>query len=178
LSAGLASLNAESGAQDANSKLRPAALTFDDGFRDFYTHAFPTLQAHGFRAEIADSKAQIEHELGARVKAFAYPFAFPQTRRDFVSRFKNLLMTGGYETCVTTQIGRHRPGADSFQIKRLPVNSDDDSMLFQAKLEGSYDWLALPQTVMKSIKRRLPGLGKANGYFGRKARSCEPAQVA
>jgi len=220
------------GLQPSAFSLRPVALTFDDGFRDFYTHAFPILQQHGFYAtmylpaafigserrsfksrecltwaeakelhragiefgshtvhhpelvdlpwpdiqsEIADSKAQIENQLGAPVKAFAYPYAFPQTRRDFVDRFKDLLMIGGYETCVTTQIGRHRPGADPLQIKRLPVNSGDDDKLFQAKLAGGYDWLALPQTMIKKIKWRIPGSGKRNDDSTRRARSGEPA---
>jgi hypothetical protein len=126
------------------------------------------------QSEIADSKAQIENQLGAPVKAFAYPYAFPQTRRDFVDRFKDLLMAGGYETCVTTQIGRHRPGADPLQIKRLPVNSDDDARLFQAKLEGGYDWLALPQGMIKRFKRRVLGLGKRNDGRARLSFSCEP----
>jgi peptidoglycan/xylan/chitin deacetylase (PgdA/CDA1 family) len=211
---------------------RPAALTFDDGFRDFYTHAFPILQQHGFsatmylptafigserrsfksrecltwaetrelhrvgiefgshtvhhpelvdlpwsgiRSEITDSKVQIENALGTPIKAFAYPYAFPQTRRDFVGRLKDLLMAGGYETCVTTQIGRHRTGADPLEIKRLPVNSEDDDKLFQAKLAGGYDWLALPQTVIKKIKRRIPGSDKRNGDSAPCARSGEPA---
>lgn len=64
-------------------------------------------------------------------------------------------MAGGYETCVTTQIGRYRPGADPLQIKRLPVNSGDDDKLFQAKLEGGYDWLAWPQAASKMLKHRL-----------------------
>ncbi len=29
---------------------KPIALTFDDGYRDFYTAAWPTLQRHGFKA--------------------------------------------------------------------------------------------------------------------------------
>lgn len=33
-----------------SSTRHPVALTFDDGFQDFYTHAFPVLQRHGFAA--------------------------------------------------------------------------------------------------------------------------------
>jgi peptidoglycan/xylan/chitin deacetylase (PgdA/CDA1 family) len=31
---------------------KPVVLTFDDGFRDFYTEAFPVLQTHGFTATV------------------------------------------------------------------------------------------------------------------------------
>jgi len=33
-------------------KLKPVILTFDDGFRDFYSRAFPVLHKHGFSATV------------------------------------------------------------------------------------------------------------------------------
>ncbi|MCC6778187.1 MAG: polysaccharide deacetylase family protein [Hyphomicrobiales bacterium] len=31
---------------------KPVVLTFDDGYRDFYTNAWPVLQRHGFKATV------------------------------------------------------------------------------------------------------------------------------
>ena len=67
------------------------------------------------------------------------------------------------------------PGADPLQIKRLPVNSGNDDRLFQAKLAGDYDWLALPQAMKKKIKWRISGPGKSHGICAQNARSGEPA---
>ena len=186
-----------------------AVITFDDGYRDFYTNAFPVLQKHGFTAtmflptafigaqtrcfksrecltwreaaelhragiefgshtvthpklveldwpqiknELRDSKMEIENRLGVRCGSFAYPFAFPETNRNFVQRLAELLAETGYQSCATTRIGRAKSGDDLMQLKRLPANSCDDEKFFRAKLDGAYDWLAPLQTAVKKIK--------------------------
>jgi peptidoglycan/xylan/chitin deacetylase (PgdA/CDA1 family) len=105
--------------------------------------------------ELKNSKTEIEHELGAAVSAFAYPGAFPQGSPSFVRDFRRMLVQAGYHCCVTTQIGRVKAEDDPFRLKRLPINSLDDARLFQAKLEGGYDWLAVPQKAFKTIKGSL-----------------------
>lgn len=185
-------------------------ITFDDGFRNFYTNAFPVLKGYGFTAtmflptahigeshlkfkgkecltwgevrelhqhgisfgshtvthpqlhdcdahsikkEIADSKQTIEQELGCAVQSFSYPYAFPEADARFKRSLREELSHAGYENGVCTTVGRPGPASDPFFLKRLPVNSDDDSRLFQAKLAGSYDWLAKPQYLLKMAKK-------------------------
>jgi len=185
-------------------------VTFDDGLRDFYIHAFPALQEQGFTAtvflptafisddrrcfkntecltwsevremrargigfgshtvnhpklvelsrpqvehELVESKAQIERHLGEPVKSFAFPYAFPQGHGVFARDFRDLLIQAGYACCVTTELGRVRIGDDPYRLKRLPINSLDDEALLRAKLEGGYDWLGLPQYLIKKIKK-------------------------
>jgi peptidoglycan/xylan/chitin deacetylase (PgdA/CDA1 family) len=193
------------------STRQPVALTFDDGYRDFFTAAVPVLERHGFRAtmylptgfigeqrrrfksrecltwsevsalhaagfefgshtvthprlvdmtwdeirtELIASKRTLEQQLGAEVTAFSYPYAFPQQKRKFAEQFVGLLRSSGYSTAVTTIIGHVGVQDDALCLKRLPVNSCDDSELLRAKLHGFYNWMAGPQSAAKQLKRR------------------------
>ena len=204
------------GLTDAVSRLREGAppnertvvITFDDGFEDFYSQAFPLLSQYGFtatmflptsyidrdtrkfngvecltwsqvrelrkagiefgshtvthpqlrdvsteqmRTEVGRSKADIEEKLGERVEAFAYPYAFPETDAAFVQTLHGALQESEYRSGVTTVIGRAGRTDNPFFMRRLPVNSADDSRFFQAKLEGGYDWLHTAQYASKLL---------------------------
>ncbi len=208
-------------------------VTFDDGYRDFYTQAFPVLKQHGFtatmylptafigrnplefkarecltwdevrelnqagmefgshtvnhpklyelgesqiRKELAESKAVIEQELGERIYSFAYPYAFPSADRAFVAMFVRLLQETGYESNVTTRIGRVRADDDAFTLKRLPMNSADDGALFLAKIRGAYDWMNWPQDLCEVHPCRPDALESAPRAWRKFTRNAEPIQ--
>jgi peptidoglycan/xylan/chitin deacetylase (PgdA/CDA1 family) len=190
-----------------------AVVTFDDGFADFHTEAFPLLQRHGFSAtvflptgfisddmsilngkkclrwsdvselaesgvrfgshtvthpklrgmpwnqvevELRESKKSLEDRLGTEVESFSCPYAFPEEDLRFRTRLRTSLVKLGYMNGVTTSIGTSTVGDDLIFLKRIPVNSGDDSALFQAKLEGGYDWIHGFQFGFKVLKRFLP----------------------
>lgn len=203
--------------REPNSGRSSLVITFDDGFRNFLTNAFPILNRYGFtatmflptahigesplsfkgkeclnwgevrelqkygisfgshtvthpqlhqcdahsiREEIVDSKHTIEQKLGFAVQSFSYPYAFPETDNGFKGRLREELRQAGYENGVCTTVGRPSRDSDPFFLKRLPVNSDDDSQLFHAKLAGSYDWISKPQYLVKMVKTRVVSLGQ------------------
>ena len=120
-----------------------------------HTVNHPVLHAQTWReieAELAPAREQIEKALGEEVTGMAYPYAYPREDRPFIETFAQKLRAAGYQSCATTMVGRARSRDDAFSLKRLPVNSCDDRALFLAKLEGSYDWLSVPQGAFRRAK--------------------------
>lgn len=183
-------------------------LTFDDGYKDFYTDAFPSLKQYGYPAtvflptdyignglaglrckqhltwkevrelqiqgivfgshtcshpqlydassaalkdELARSRSTIETKTGA-CDGFCYPYKFPDQDGHFVAVLTKDLKSTGYTYGVSTRIGTVNKLTDLFSLKRVPVNSGDDLPLFQAKLEGRYDWLYNFQATIKRTR--------------------------
>jgi peptidoglycan/xylan/chitin deacetylase (PgdA/CDA1 family) len=185
-------------------------LTFDDGYRDFYTKAFPILEKFRFDAtvflptgfiaeesllfkgrpcmcweevrgaatsgirfgshtvthselknltwnqvewEVRESKEVLEERTGLPVESFSYPYAFPQEDRRFTASLREQLVKYGYTSGMTTTIGTARKGNDELFLKRIPINSHDDSVLLRGKLEGQYDWVRGIQYGFKLMKK-------------------------
>ena len=193
-----------------NNPQKYVVITFDDGFRDFYTKAFPILQKYGYTAivflptahidnqrhklkgkehlnwdevnklsangitfgshtvthpqlknlknskieyELMQSKKRIETMVGKEINLFSYPYKFPEEDKRFINYLKSVLVNFRYECSVTTQIGSTTSKSDRYFLKRLPINSSDDLQFFNAKIEGSYDWLHIIQWLSKKIKK-------------------------
>ena len=104
-------------------------------------------------AEILDDDI-IEDEIVEPIENFSYPFAFPNQDKDFIILLKGMLKKCGYKFGVSTKIGLSSKTDEFFFLKRLPVNSFDDNLFLQAKLDGAYDWIYRFQLLYKSLKRR------------------------
>lgn len=101
--------------------------------------------------EIKLSKNKIEDEIGITVESFSYPFALPENK-EFFLKLKKILIKSGYVNGVCTRIGTTDKSDDSIFRKRIPINSQDDLLLFKAKLSGGYDWLYNVQKLFKTLK--------------------------
>jgi peptidoglycan/xylan/chitin deacetylase (PgdA/CDA1 family) len=126
---------------------------------DIGSHTLSHPELHGMvwaqvERELRTSREIIEQQVQSPVSSFAYPHAFPEHDRGFVTMLRDCLEDSGYENGVCTMIGTASPAGDRFFLPRLPVNSHDDLRLFRAKLEGGYDWLHTPQRISKILLRR------------------------
>ena len=111
-----------------------------------------SLRHEDLEYEVRQSKETIEDKLNKPVDTFSYPFRFPDGNKTFIKNLRNLLQKLGYHYGVSTRIGITSKRDDIYFMKRIPVNSGDDIPLFQAKLEGGYDWLYRAQHTYKKIR--------------------------
>jgi peptidoglycan/xylan/chitin deacetylase (PgdA/CDA1 family) len=121
-----------------------------------HSHSHPELTNVSTKAmdeELRISKEIIENMTGMPVCSFSYPFAFPQAHKDFLRVFRAALIDAGYKFGVTTRIGLNSRDCDFLTLKRIPLSSHDDPLLFAAKLQGAYDWLHPLQTLFKKSKK-------------------------
>ena len=91
-----------------------------------HTVSHPDLRSLGpeeIDYEICFSKETIEDHLGAPVRTFAYPFAFPEDDHSFVHFLEDVLKNSGFESAVSTVLGRASHDDKRFFLPRLPVNS-------------------------------------------------------
>jgi peptidoglycan/xylan/chitin deacetylase (PgdA/CDA1 family) len=126
----------------------------------FGSHTVSHLQLKGMpleklKYELESSKVRLEEQLSESINSFCYPYAFPEENATFLQTLKEIMIETGYRYATGTRIGTLKKGDDPYFIKRIPMNSCDDIMLFDAKLGGAYDWLHVPQIVFKKLKRDI-----------------------
>jgi peptidoglycan/xylan/chitin deacetylase (PgdA/CDA1 family) len=118
-----------------------------------------SLHRTDIERELTESKEAIEDQLGRPISSFSYPYAFPEQDGTFMRQLRQYMEAAGYDHGVTTILGSVNLLSDRYFLPRLPANEYDDDELFQAKLDGSYDWLHTPQLFSKFLRNRKRGIG-------------------
>jgi peptidoglycan/xylan/chitin deacetylase (PgdA/CDA1 family) len=126
-------------------KRQPPVLGWDevvaldrDGVLRFEAHtvSHPSLLAvddAAARAEIADSRTELEARLGRRVSAFAYPAGL------YGERERRLVAEAGYAAAVTCEPGVNVRDTDRFALRRRQIDARDRLVDFRAKVGGGHD---------------------------------------
>jgi peptidoglycan/xylan/chitin deacetylase (PgdA/CDA1 family) len=97
------------------------------------------------RFELAQSREDLERQLGRPVRWFAYPFG---ARANWRPEWNDLLGEAGYEGCLSGYGGFLYRGAPFPVLPRDPVNSTMTPLNFELHLRGLLDWFY-------ACKRRL-----------------------
>ncbi|HEX2898849.1 MAG TPA: polysaccharide deacetylase family protein [Bacteroidia bacterium] len=94
-----------------------------------------SLPTDAIGAEVRESKAILEKELGKPILHFAYPFG---QMKDYDGRCKQQLRAAGYASACATIWGRRNSSADLFALHRLEIEPQDDLQRFSAKISRPF----------------------------------------
>lgn len=100
-----------------------AARTLQQDGIDLGSHAsshriLPRLSVEEVRAEVSDSKARLEKELGRPVRSFAYP------NGDYDDAVAAAVRDAGFDLAFTTERGTVAPGDPPFRVRRVNIHEE------------------------------------------------------
>ena len=98
------------------------------------THAKLTeLTPEEARAQIADSRKELEQAVGCEVRHFCYPYGW------YGPEHQAMVREAGYATATTTQRGRVHAGDDLYTLRRIMVARATNPMQFFMKIATAYE---------------------------------------
>jgi len=91
------------------------------------------LDDAGARAEITESKAELERQIGRETHAFCYPSGFVDSREC------EMVRQAGFRYGLTCEPGLNTAATDLAFIHRVQIEGTDSLRAFAAKVGGSHD---------------------------------------
>jgi peptidoglycan/xylan/chitin deacetylase (PgdA/CDA1 family) len=91
------------------------------------------LNGAAARGEIAESKAELEQQIGRETHAFCYPSGFVGPREGELTR------EAGFRYGLTCEPGLNTASTDPYFIHRVHIDGTDSLRTFSAKVAGSHD---------------------------------------
>jgi hypothetical protein len=91
------------------------------------------LSVHDARAEIFNSKLELEQAVGCEVRHFCYPYGGHSTEHQQMAR------EAGYISATTTRRGRILSGDDLFTLRRIMVARATNCVQFLLKIASAYE---------------------------------------
>ena len=98
-----------------------------------------TLSKEEMEEEITGSKKRIEEMLNIKVDSLTYPKGYPGT---FSPETQKVLASSGYTHAYINIMGSgSSKSSDSYTLKRIRINAEDNLLRLKMKMEGAYDWV-------------------------------------
>lgn len=108
------------------------------------------------RDEIEQCRSVLEHQLGHRVRAFAYPVGQRQHIGDNVIL---AVQQAGYDWALTTTYGLNSPRSDPYLLRRIEADVSQHWLVLAAEaagLWGFFSWLRWVPAIRKALLRNVP----------------------